>query len=46
VKPSLTGYTLHEHRRRDDRDLAKRIQGQQIAIAADDQIGVTVDREL
>jgi hypothetical protein len=37
---------LHESRRRDDRDLAERVEHKQIAVAADDQVSMAVDREL
>ncbi len=37
---------MHEDRRRDDRDLAERIEREQIAVAGDDQVRMAVDRQL
>jgi hypothetical protein len=37
---------LHESGRRHDRDLAERIERQQVAVAGDDQVRVAVDRQL
>src|SRR5271166_2701861 len=37
---------LHENRRRDNRDVAERIEGQEIGVARDDQIGTDVDGQL
>jgi len=42
----LAGYARHKRRRRHDRDLTKRIEGKQIAVAGDDQISMVVDGQL
>jgi len=41
-----TRYPLHERGRRDDRDLAERIEREQIAIAGHDQVRAAVDCQL
>ena len=42
----LTGYAVHEKGRGDDRDVAKGIEGAQIGVAGDHQIGMAVDGQL
>jgi hypothetical protein len=42
----LTCYALHKRRRCHDRDLTKRIERKQIAVAGDDQISMAVDSQL
>ena len=42
----LLAAALHEAGRRDNRDAAKRIEHEQIAVASDDQMGTAVDRQL
>jgi hypothetical protein len=39
----LTRHPLHERCRRHDRDLAERIEREQIAVAGDDEISMAVD---
>jgi len=42
----LTDHPLHKGGRRHDRDLAERIEGEQIAVARYDQISMAIDGQL